>query len=50
MPHYKPTRSAPQRPGLAAAAHRTYLVKHGKASRIYRRYTVEEACNMAGLP
>jgi len=50
MPHYKPTKNAPQRPGLAAADHRSYLVKHNRASRIYRRYTVEEACNRAGIP
>ena len=50
MPHYKPTKNAPQRPGLAAADHRSYLVKHGKASRVYRMYTVEEACDKAGLP
>jgi len=49
MPHYKPTKNAPQQPCLAAACHRSYLVKHGKASRVYRRYSVEEAIKRAGL-
>jgi hypothetical protein len=28
---------------------RNYLVKHGKASWVIRRYSVEEACRIAGI-
>jgi len=35
--------------GRRTRAHLQSLVKHGKASWVYRRYSVEEACAKAGL-
>jgi hypothetical protein len=36
-------------PGYVERSHRRYLVSHGLACYVYRKYSVDEACRIAGL-
>jgi hypothetical protein len=47
--HEKGAKKNYMSPGYVERSHRRYLVSHGLACYVYRKYSVDEACRIAGL-